>query len=678
MAKHLAHDSAAEHDAFAEANLGEPRETQVPAASDPGETMQFVLAAREAADRRVQAAVERNASAPAPSETMQFVLAAQAGRLRSRNDGPKHFSPATEELEALDATGELSGAGDLAATGALPRLGARHAAPAQTAETDAAAESSRAQDPEPAATDDAPAAGSEEAVGRSAAMMSVLVILSRITGFFRTWGQSSVLGISMVASCYSVANNLPNQLYELVVGGMLVTAFLPVYLSVKRKLGTEGASRYASNLVSLVCILMGAVAVLGIVFASQMVWTQSFSAGDDFDSALATYLFRFFACEVILYSLSSIFSGILNAERDYLWSTAAPIFNNFVCTASFFIYGALINVNPAAAMLVLALGNPLGVAIQVIMQVPSLRRHGIRIRPYVDLHDPAIKETLSIGVPSLLVMLMSFVTVSVQQSCALSVTAKGASVSYYARLWYTLPYAILAVPITTTMFTELSYCSAAGDTEGYRRGVASGTAKILFFLVPFAMYLIVFARPLVSILGRFSADDVALTAGYLQALACALPAYGVCMYLQKVCSSLKRMGVYAVANVVAGVIQVAFCFVATPIWGINMVALSSLLYFLGVDIVAFAYLHRELGRIGLGEILVACLCAAALGLAGSAVAALILHFLVPAGSIGMMRALIATVAGGIPAVLVTFGLALALRVPEASFISALLGRFIRR
>ena len=160
-------------------------------------------------------------------------------------------------------------------------------------------------------------------VGRSTALMSALVIVSRLTGFLRTWGQAYALGVTVTASCYSVANNLPNQLYEIVVGGMLVTAFLPVYMSVKQREGEKGASRYTSNLVSIVTLLMGAVAVLGFVFAAQLVWTQSFSATSDFDAGFATYLFRFFVVEVVLYSLSSIFSGVLNAERDYFWSSAS-------------------------------------------------------------------------------------------------------------------------------------------------------------------------------------------------------------------------------------------------------------------------------------------------------------------------------------------------------------------
>ena len=97
----------------------------------------------------------------------------------------------------------------------------------------------------------------EANVGRSAAMMSVLVIFSRITGFVRTWGQAFALGTTLLSSCYTVANNLPNQLYELVIGGMIITAFLPVYLDVKQRLGRKGANAYISNLLSLLLIVLG-------------------------------------------------------------------------------------------------------------------------------------------------------------------------------------------------------------------------------------------------------------------------------------------------------------------------------------------------------------------------------------------------------------------------------------
>ncbi len=530
------------------------------------------------------------------------------------------------------------------------------------------------------------AESTESQVGRNAALMSFLVIVSRITGFFRTWGQSFALGAGMVASCYSVANNLPNQLYEIVVGGMLVTAFLPVYMSVKQREGEKGASRYTSNLVSIVTLLMGAVAVLGFVFAAQLVWTQSFSATSDFDAGFATYLFRFFVVEVVLYSLSSIFSGVLNAERDYFWSSASSIFNNFVITASFLLYAALVNVNPTLATLILAIGNPAGVAVQVLVQMPSLRKHGIRLTWHIDWHDPALKDTLSIGIPSLVVMITSFVTTSVQQSTSLSVSVSGASVIYYARLWYTLPYAILAVPITTAMFTELSDRFAHDDIDGFKCGVASGMSQILFFMVPFGMYLVAFSMPLASLVaaGKFTADQLGMTAAYICGLACALPFYGIGMYFQKVTSSMRQMR--ALANVVGGAGQVAVLLLLDPAWfgetgSMFVIALTSFVFFLLVDIVTIVNLRSSLGRVGFGSVLRSFVKSVLFGLAGAAAGLAILWALTAVlGSCEghTFLALLYCAVAGIPSVLVTYGLAVLLKVPEAHFIKSVLARFTRR
>lgn len=526
-------------------------------------------------------------------------------------------------------------------------------------------------------------ANTQEQVGRSAALMSALVVISRLTGFLRTWGQAYAIGVTVMASCYSIANNLPNQLYELVVAGMLTTAFLPVYMSVKKRSGAEGASEYTSNLVSIILVVMGAVAILGFVFAAQMVYTQSFTATSEFDFDLAVYFFRFFVIEVVLYALSSIFSGVLNAERDYFWGQAAPIFNNFVTTASFLLYAFLADKNPELALIVLAVGNPLGVAVQTFLQIPPMLKHGIRLRFRINLRDPLLKETLKIGVPSFVVMLTSVATTSVQSTASLTVVATGASITYYARLWYTLPYAILTVPITTAMFTELSDSWARQDRAAFTRGISTGVSQVLFFMVPFMLYLMVFSVPLVSIIaaGNFSSEALEATASYLAVYAGALPFYAVCMYLQKVTSAMRKMALYAWASVFASVMQIVMLLTLTETLGLNFVAFSSVLFFLLIDVIMFVSLRRTLGPLGLSAVLVSLVKTVVLGLLGAAVGALILNALnVFVGDCAgqTIRSVLYCVAAGVPALVVTYGGAMLLGMPEAAMISRLGSRLLRR
>lgn len=614
----------------------------------------------------------RRAAAPqpaSPDDTMIYVAAARAGRVPSR---PEPGRPAHA------AQGETSAFAPLGRHAARPAAGTEPAAPSEGGEAEA---TGILRAGSPARGEDEVA--SEEAVGRSAAMMSGLVIISRITGFMRTWAQAIGLGATMTASAFTVANNLPNQLYELVMGGMLVTAFLPVYVSAKKRAGREGATAYASNLLSLVVLLMGVLAVAAFAFAEQVIWTQSFSASEEFDAGLSVYFFRFFAVSIVLYALSSIISGVLNAERDYLWSTAAPIANNVVTTASFLAYGLLVDKDPQIALLTLAVGSPLGVLSQVLMQVPALLRHGVRLRLRIDLHDPCLRETVSIGAPTLIVTLVSFATTSIQTNCALSATASGASIAYYARMWYMLPYSVFAIPITTAMFTELSTSVARDDLPSFVRGLASGTGKILFMLVPFAMYLVVFSPCLARLLGGGSMDaqSVGDLAAYIAWLSVSLPGYGLATYLQKACSALRRMILFAVAECIAGTIQIVLCLWLTPVFGLNFVGFSSTFFFVSIDLVILLFLRRELGRIGMRDMVVAFLRAFSLGAAGAVVGGAILLGLQalvgPLGS-GMAQALAYAVAGGVPALVVTFGLAAALRLPEASFVTGMLLRLSRR
>lgn len=524
----------------------------------------------------------------------------------------------------------------------------------------------------------------EELVSRKANGASLLVIISRITGFGRTMAQANALSgaLMSVASCYTVASNLPNMLYELVMGGMLITSFLPVYLSVRGKLGRTGAAAYASNLLSLVLIVMGVLSVACLIFAAPIVWTQSAGADAAFDFELAVWFFRFFAFEVILYGMSSVISGVLNAERDYWWSTAAPIVNNVITIASFSLYAFLVKggvVGWREGLIILAVGNPLGVAAQVFIQLPALRRHGVRLRFRVDLHDPAIKETLTIGLPTLIIMLSSFPTNAVQSSCALQVTANGAAISYYARVWYVLPYSILVIPITTALFTELSNYRVAERMDAYRRTVASGIRKVGFTTIPCMLLLMTFAPYLVAVLGGLDAEDAMLTATYLQVQSLALPFYGVSTYLQKVCSSLMRMKIYMVASVVAAVIQVAFCIVLTPIYGLYVVPLSSTFLFIAVDVISLISIRREIGAFGLRSIVVPSLRAFGFGLLGSAVGWVVLHVLtfVLGEPSGTLMGILFVAGAGIPAIVASFGVAYMMGVSESPFFDGIFRRISR-
>lgn len=650
--------------------------------SNPGETSKLYVGGRHAGtDRTRDASAEtkrpaarhsRQTPSPRPTAEVESAPVPQPAPYPPSGEQPeKAFAPGAHAARTPSVAPRRSrplATADPGSTADIPIIG-KHLGTDRTLV--------RASQPEPQDT--------ATSVGFSAALISVCVLLSRITGFARTWVMAFALGSTLLASSYQVANNLPTMLYELVAGGMLVTAFLPVYLSIKKKLGQERSNEYASNLLTIVVLFLAVVAVLCMAFPSVIIYTQSFYS-DQAEMAQSVFFFQFFAIQIVFYGASAIVSGLLNANRDYLWSSIAPVANNVIVIATFLLFAAVAPQNQELALYIIAIGNPLGVFVQMAIQLPALKRNGIRMRPRVNFRDPALRETLSIGIPAVFVMLCSFAVVSVQTAASYSFADNGPSVLYYARQWFMLPYSLLAIPITTAMFTELADMQSEGNVEGVKRGIVSGTSQILFFMVPFALYLIVFSVPLVTVYnaGAFTTENVVSIAGYLGVFACALPFYGVNTYLQKIFSSLRKMGIFAGFNFAAGAVQVGLTMFAaanTDRFSLTSIAAAEIVFYLVADICLFAYLRRHLGPFGLRSMAKACVSGLVFGGLGAATGFGVLFaletFVAPlSGSIAQAFGYV--VAGGLASLAVTFGLAIRLHVPEAAFAGTLIGKVRNR
>ena len=512
-------------------------------------------------------------------------------------------------------------------------------------------------------------------VGRSAGLMTALTIVSRVTGFIRTWAMAAAIGMSLLSSSYQVANNLPNMLYELVMGGMLVTAFLPVYMGVRREQGREASNEYVGNLLGILLLLLGGISVLGTVFAPGFIWTQSFLSGGGSSMDTAAFMFRFFAIQILFYGLGSVFSGVLNAHRDYFWSTFAPVLNNVIVIASFMGFAPVsAQFGEQAGIISIAAGTTLGVFVQMACQIPALGKHGVHPHIHIDFKDPALRQTITLGIPTLLATVCMFVSTSITNAAALVVQPEtGPSVIAYARLWYTLPYALIAASLSTALYTELSHDAQEKDYDSVRMGISRGVAQMLFFLIPFALYLIVFARPLNMIYcaGKFDESGVKLVSEFLVYLALSLPLYGVVVLMQKSFSALLDMKPYSRYCLYSAIGQAGSVLLFGVVLGFGMpaIALSYVVDYVILVGCSLWWLRRRLRGLQVKSILHGGFFGLLLGGLGAAAGAGVMwaleHFV---GALGgsILITLGYVCVAGVVSLAVTFGLAVVLKMPEVS------------
>lgn len=676
----------------------------------PDETAVFLAAARTGVDRMSN--TSDTPHAPRPDETAVFLMAAQG---KSSHQGAAAVSPATQDApddgESLLSDDEWSPLGSIglvegvtvdddddwdplsfsgrgAATQEVDTVFGGHAASGDNAilvddSFSANRSLSSVDEIEPQSEshmesqDHIDDMGSSDysTVGRSAGLMTVLTILSRVTGFIRTWAMAAAIGMSLLSSSYQVANNLPNMLYELVMGGMLVTAFLPVYMGVRREQGREASNEYVGNLLGILLLLLGGISVLGTVFAPGFIWTQSFLSGDGGSMDTAAFMFRFFAIQILFYGLGSVFSGVLNAHRDYFWSTFAPVLNNVIVIAGFIGFAPVsAQFGEHAGIILISAGTTLGVFVQMACQIPALGKYGVHPHIHIDFKDPALRQTIALGIPTLLATVCTFVQTSIINAAALVVQPEtGPSVIAYARLWYTLPYALIAVSLSTALYTELSHDAQEQDYDSVRSGISNGVAQILFFLIPFALYLIVFARPLNMIYctGKFDESGVALVSEFLIYQAPSLPLYGAVVLMQKSFSALldmKPFGRYCLYSTIGQVGSVLLFGVVLG-YGMPAIALSYVVDYVILVGCSLWWLRRRLHGLQVKSILHGGFFGLMLGGLGAAAGAGVMwaleHFF---GALGgsILITLGYVCVAGIVSLAVTIGLAIAFKVPEVS------------
>ena len=676
----------------------------------PDETAVFLAAARTGVDR--MSSTSDTPHAPRPDETAVFLMAAQG---KSSHQGAAAVSPATQDApddgESLLSDDEWSPLGSIglvegvtvdddddwdplsfsgrgAATQEVDTVFGGHAASGDNAIlVDDSFSSNRSlssvDEIEPQSEshmesqDHIDDMGSSDysTVGRSAGLMTVLTILSRVTGFIRTWAMAAAIGMSLLSSSYQVANNLPNMLYELVMGGMLVTAFLPVYMGVRREQGREASNEYVGNLLGILLLVLGGISLLGTVFAPGFIWTQSFLSGDGGSMDTAAFMFRFFAIQILFYGLGSVFSGVLNAHRDYFWSTFAPVLNNVIVIASFIGFAPVsAQFGEHAGIILISAGTTLGVFVQMACQIPALGKYGVHPHIHIDFKDPALRQTIALGIPTLLATVCTFVQTSIINAAALVVQPEtGPSVIAYARLWYTLPYALIAVSLSTALYTELSHDAQEQDYDSVRSGISNGVAQILFFLIPFALYLIVFARPLNMIYctGKFDESGVALVSEFLIYQAPSLPLYGAVVLMQKSFSALldmKPFGRYCLYSTIGQVGSVLLFGVVLG-YGMPAIALSYVVDYVILVGCSLWWLRRRLHGLQVKSILHGGFFGLMLGGLGAAAGAGVMwaleHFF---GALGgsILITLGYVCVAGIVSLAVTIGLAIAFKVPEVS------------
>jgi putative peptidoglycan lipid II flippase len=527
----------------------------------------------------------------------------------------------------------------------------------------------------------------KQSLARPAATMAVGTALSRLTGLGRVAAMAIALGVaeSRLADSYNLANTLPNIIYELVLGGVLTSVFIPILVEELRTKSQEAAWRSVSAMVGTAMVVLIAIAAFTVIAAP---WIIDLFSGRVHGSAgarqheLATYFLRLFAPQIALYGFAAIADGLLNAHGKFALPTFAPIVNNVVVIATFLTFAAISAGTPTDASvgastgdkLLLALGTTGGVVAFAAVYLPFLRRLPGRIRARVNFGHPAVRRLgrlsawtfFYVGVNVIGVLVSFYLANGVQGGITAYVTAFA---------FFQLPIGVAAISVITALTPKLAAHFVDGDRDGFRERTASGFRLAGLLMLPATALYLVLAKPLIQTLlehGVAGGKSAALVASVLRYFAIGLLAFAAFQLLRAAFYARQDARTPAYVNVVENAVTIALDFALFPVMHVQGLALAHSLGYVAGCAVGIVPLARRIGgleaRRTLTELIKVAAASAVMALAMLGVVAAVRSSM----GAGTGRSLVELALGGGLGLGVFVALAWMLRVRDLAFFRSLL------
>ncbi len=444
--------------------------------------------------------------------------------------------------------------------------------------------------------------GDEKLNTRAAGVVGLAVLCSRVLGLAREQIFAALFGGGRIMDAFTIAFRIPNLLRDLFGEGALSTAFVTVFTQTAARQDAAAAWRLANKAATLTTVVLSGLTVLGIVTAPWLV--AALAPGFDPDkAALTVTLTRVMYPFILLVSLAALVMGMLNARNVFGIPAMASSFFNLGSIAGGVGLGYWLDPHfGPEAILGLAIGTLTGGALQLLVQLPALRRQGHVFRADFRWRDPGVRAILRLMGPSVIAASTTQVNVLVNSMFA---SQLGDGPTFWLTVAFRLmqlPLGVVGVALGTVALPLLARMAASGNHGAFRSELARGMRLTFLMTIPASVGLMVLAEPIISVLyqhGRFGAYETAESAGALRFYAIGLCGYAALKVLVNAFYAIDRRKTPMLVSVVAVALNLAlnWYFTVHRHWGHRGLAFSTACVATSNFVILYLLMRAHLGRL---------------------------------------------------------------------------------
>ena len=535
-------------------------------------------------------------------------------------------------------------------------------------------------------------------VARATGVLALGNIASRVLGLAREIALTNLFGATGAVDALKVATTVPTAFYDLLIGGHVNSAIIPILSEIVTREGQAALWRLVSILVSLVTVALALLVLLLELFAPQVVLVAGGAGFDLQTQALAADLLRLTAPALLFMSLFAVLSGALYALRVFTW----PAFAGAAFNASIVLLTVLfapppvltpvlhglsaqwIIGRPAHGIAVVAVGWLVGALVQLALQFPGMK--GARLHLTLRWNHPAIRQIMRLYAPVMFSLVMDTLIIRPFSYTLASQTGEG-NIGYMA--WATtliqFPHGLVATAISIAILPTLSRQAALTSREGNRAfqdTLGLGLRLSTTLILPATIGLFVLATPIVALLfehGAFVAKDTLMTVQALRLYLFGLPFAAVDLLLVYAFYARQDTLTPAIIGLISLVLYMVVAVLLLPRFGLFSLMVADSTKHVVHASLSFILLRRRLGGFSGQRLLLTLaktgIAALLMGIAAWFAAPAIIR-LFPSGSlldelavVGLSGALSVAIFGAVAALL---------RIEELAWLGGLLRRRLGR
>jgi putative peptidoglycan lipid II flippase len=353
---------------------------------------------------------------------------------------------------------------------------------------------------------------------KAASTVSLLTLVSRVTGLVREQMVATAFGASAVTDAFNVAFRIPNLFRRMFAEGAFSQAFVPLLAGTREGQGDDSTRLLINAVGTVLAWVLLLVCVLGVAGAPLLVWAMG-SGLQKFDAAVV--MTRWMFPYIGFMSLVALSAGILNTWKRFAVPAVTPVLLNLSFIAAAWWGPSWLGVRGIEPVYALALGVIVGGLLQALLQIPALRAIGcmprFAVRPRAIAaawRHPGVKQVLGKMAPAMVGVSVAQISLLINTQIASHVAVGAVSWLTYADRLMEFPTAMLGVAMGVVLLPQLAAAQSRQDAQAYSDMLDWGLRMVALLAVPCALALLIFPAGLVTVLfhyGKFDAHDVAMT-----------------------------------------------------------------------------------------------------------------------------------------------------------------------